>query len=168
MTAPSTMRHRAPVGPLYETVVATPYGNLLLRANDRALTHLLLPNAHLGRPDGSTDTGSPILDAAVSQLDEYFAKERTSFSLPLEPTGTEFQRQVWTSLADIPYGETISYAELAAWVGRPQAFRAVGQANGSNPLAIVLPCHRVIASGGGLGGYGGGLELKAQLLALEQ
>ncbi len=84
------------------------------------------------------------------------------------PSGTDFQRSVWFALADIPYGETVSYAELARAVGRPKAFRAVGQANGHNPLPIVLPCHRVIASGGGLGGYGGGLELKEQLLALER
>ena len=87
--------------------------------------------------------------------------------LELELSGTEFQRSVWTSLADIPYGEVISYAELAEMVGRPTAFRAVGQANGANPIPIVLPCHRVVASGGGIGGYGGGLDLKRELLALE-
>jgi methylated-DNA-[protein]-cysteine S-methyltransferase len=105
--------------------------------------------------------------AAVKQLEEYFAGERTQFDLPLELEGTPFQKDVWLALGEIPYGKTISYAELASMVGRPTAFRAVGQANGANPIPIVLPCHRVLASGGRIGGYGGGLDMKRQLLALE-
>ena len=107
-----------------------------------------------------------MLDAA-RQLDEYFARRRRTFELPLSVSGTPFQEQVWLTLAEIPYGETISYAELARWVGRPQAFRAVGQANGANPIPIILPCHRVIAADGSIGGYGGGLPTKRRLLALE-
>ncbi|MGH9047330.1 MAG: methylated-DNA--[protein]-cysteine S-methyltransferase, partial [Acidimicrobiales bacterium] len=110
--------------------------------------------------------GGPVLEAA-RQLDAYFANERRRFDLPLALGGTDFQRQVWLTLAEIPYGETISYAELARWVGRPRAFRAVGQANGANPIAVILPCHRVIAADGSIGGYGGGLAMKRQLLALE-
>lgn len=152
----------------------TPVGTLVLGGDDDHLTHVLLPNAATApaRRRSSKDGGDAGLPgpvaAARGQLDEYFAGERRSFDLPLAAAGTEFQRQVWFALAEIPYGETISYAELAAWVGRPTAFRAVGQANGANPLPIVLPCHRVVASGGGIGGYGGGLELKRRLLALEE
>ncbi len=108
----------------------------------------------------------PVLDAA-RQLDEYFARRRREFDLPLSLAGTDFQKSVWLALADIPYGETISYAELARWVGRPTAYRAVGQANGANPIAVILPCHRVIAADGTIGGYGGGLGTKRTLLALE-
>jgi len=117
-------------------------------------------------PVGADSTEA--LRSADRQLGEYFAGSRRHFDLELAPVGTPFQRSVWFALADIPYAGTISYAELAARVGRPSAFRAVGQANGANPLPIVLPCHRVIASGGGLGGYSGGLDVKRQLLDLER
>jgi methylated-DNA-[protein]-cysteine S-methyltransferase len=109
----------------------------------------------------------PVLQAARRQLDEYFAGERREFELPLAPRGTEFERHVWQALCTIPFGETRSYAEIAAAIGRPAACRAVGRANGSNPLPIVVPCHRVIGSDGSLTGFGGGLELKRFLLALE-
>ena len=105
---------------------------------------------------------------AVRQLREYFAGERTDFDLPLAPHGTEFQRSVWRHLQGIPYGATISYGELARRVGNSKASRAVGSANGKNPLPIVIPCHRVIAGDGTLGGFGGGLPMKQALLALEQ
>jgi len=148
-------------------VLETPVGPLVLKGDDEHLRVLLLP----GAPEGPSAPGpvrpsGPVRQAAA-QLREYFDGTRTSFDLPLAPAGTPFQRSVWFALAEIPYGETISYAELARWVGRPRAFRAVGQANGANPLPIVLPCHRVVASGGGIGGYGGGLTLKRQLLDLE-
>ena len=105
---------------------------------------------------------------AVRQLKEYFAGRRTDFDLPLAPQGTEFQRDVWRRLQEIPYGETISYGELAKRIGNPKASRAVGAANGSNPIPIVIPCHRVLAKAG-LGGYSGsgGLETKQALLTLE-
>ena len=104
----------------------------------------------------------------VSQLRSYFAGEREEFDLPLAPEGTPFQQEVWRRLCEIPYGETISYGELARRIGNPQASRAVGLANGSNPIPIVIPCHRVIGSNGKLTGYGGGLPIKEKLLALER
>jgi methylated-DNA-[protein]-cysteine S-methyltransferase len=155
--------------------LSTPVGELMLCADDDGLTHLVLPGATKPRQstgvdedDGGQDVGihHHLLEAAT-QLDEYFAGERQTFELALDPHGTPFQRKVWFALADIPYGQTISYAELARRVGSPRAFRAVGQANGKNPLAIILPCHRVITSVGTIGGYGGGLPMKRELLALE-
>jgi methylated-DNA-[protein]-cysteine S-methyltransferase len=107
------------------------------------------------------------LGDAARQLLEYFAGARTTFDLLLAPSGTPFQQSVWAALRTIPYGTTASYAEVAELVGRPRAFRAVGQANGANPIPIIVPCHRVIAAGGGLGGYSGGLGVKMQLLAVE-
>jgi O-6-methylguanine DNA methyltransferase len=109
----------------------------------------------------------PVLSQAAAQLDEYFNTRRREFELPLDLRGTPFQQKVWKALLEIPYGETRSYAELARSIGKPKAFRAVGAANGANPIAIIIPCHRVISSGGGLGGYGGGVPLKKRLLALE-
>ncbi len=148
--------------------VRTPVGVLLVAGNDEFVTELVLDTPGRRR-DASTErrgVRGPVLDAA-RQLDEYFARHRRAFDLPLALGGTDFQRLVWTTLAEIPYGETISYAELARWVGRPHAYRAVGQANGANPIAIILPCHRVIAADGSIGGYGGGLATKRRLLELE-
>jgi methylated-DNA-[protein]-cysteine S-methyltransferase len=108
-----------------------------------------------------------VLDEASRQLAAWFAGERTQFNLPLRPRGTPFQLAVWEALREIPYGETRSYAQIAAALGAPQAVRAVGAANGANPVAIVVPCHRVIGASGKLVGYGGGLELKKSLLDLE-
>ncbi|RPI10034.1 MAG: methylated-DNA--[protein]-cysteine S-methyltransferase [Acidobacteriales bacterium] len=117
-------------------------------------------------PNGGSGSGTLVAEAA-GQLDEYFSGRRRQFDLPLDLEGTEFQQRVWKSVARIPYGQTRSYAQIATTIGSPTAVRAVGAANGANPVAIIVPCHRVIASGGGLGGYGGGLELKRRLLALE-
>jgi O-6-methylguanine DNA methyltransferase len=108
-----------------------------------------------------------VIGNAAGQLEEYFNAQRHEFKLPLDFRGTPFQQRVWNALLDIPYSETRSYAELARSIGEPKAFRAVGAANGANPIAIIIPCHRVISSGGGLGGYGGGVALKRRLLALE-
>lgn len=151
-----------------ELCVPSPVGELVVAGNDEFVTELLLDVPGRQREATAARRGvrGPVLDAA-RQLDEYFARRRRSFDLPLALGGTEFQRQVWTTLAEIPYGETISYGELARWVGRPGASRAVGQANGANPIAIILPCHRVIAADGSIGGYGGGLPTKRMLLALE-
>ena len=110
--------------------------------------------------------GSPF--AAAAQLSDYFAGRLTSFDLPVTMTGTAFQRLVWSALREIPYGTTVSYGELAARIGRPSAARAVGLANGRNPISIIVPCHRVVGSDGSLTGYGGGLERKRYLLALER
>jgi len=115
----------------------------------------------------SSESGSVLPDAAA-QLEAYFAGELTDFNLALGPRGTDFQLATWEALLEIPFGETISYADLAHRIGKPAAVRAVGAANGANPLPIVIPCHRVIGSNGRLVGYGGGLEIKRFLLALEQ
>jgi len=106
--------------------------------------------------------------AAIEQILEYLSSERTEFDIPLDLRGTPFQRAVWDVLLKIPYGESCSYAEVARAVGRPNAQRAVGSANNANPVALVVPCHRVIAADGSLGGYGGGQDLKARLLAMER
>ena len=119
------------------------------------------------QPDWEASLTGPVGEA-IRQLGEYFAKMRVEFDLPLATEGTPFQRSVWRVLREIPYGATISYGELARRVGNPKASRAVGSANGKNPLPIVIPCHRVIASDGTLGGFGGGLPAKEALLALER
>lgn len=109
-----------------------------------------------------------LLSCAQNQLNEYFSGDRREFDLPLRPEGTDFQRRVWSALLQIPYGETWSYLQLAQFVGSPRGSRAVGLANGRNPIPIVVPCHRVVGSNGSLTGYGGGMERKRILLALEQ
>lgn len=152
--------------------VSSPIGTLVLEGSDDSLTDVVLPgsaraSAVAAAAEDLAAAPRALADAA-RQLGEYFAGERTTFELSLRSEGTPFQREVWASLAAIPYGETISYAELAASVARPQAFRAVGSANGANPLAIVIPCHRVITSSGSLGGYAGGLDAKRSLLELER
>jgi methylated-DNA-[protein]-cysteine S-methyltransferase len=152
--------------------IESPVGALSLEGDDDYVTHIELPGPTVAEvvpttAPGASGTPEPLEDAA-RQLAEYFAGDRRRFELPLAfEYGTDFQQDVWQALDDIPYGETISYKELAQWVGRPTAFRAVGQANGANPLPIVLPCHRVLASGGKIGGYGGGLALKRSLLEIE-
>lgn len=110
---------------------------------------------------------TPLLKKAVSQLEGYFAGELKEFSLPLEPEGTAFMKQVWAALCEIPYGKTASYGEIAERIGRPKAARAVGLANNRNPIPIIIPCHRVIGANGSLVGYGGGLDMKRKLLKLE-
>lgn len=152
--------------------IDTPVGALALEGDDDHVTYLELPGLAVTDTPPTTAAqakGCPEpLGEAARQLGQYFAGKRRHFELPLAfERGTDFQQQVWWELDGIGYGETISYAELARRVGRPTAFRAVGQANGANPLPIVLPCHRVLASGGKIGGYGGGLSLKRQLLELE-
>lgn len=146
----------------------SPLGLLSLRASEAALLGVYLP----GQKDAPTSAarpgaGHPILALAARQLDEYFAAERTHFDVPLHFEGTEFQRAVWSELLRIPHGETRSYGALARALGRPGASRAVGAANARNPISIIAPCHRVIASSGALTGYGGGLEAKRWLLAHE-
>jgi methylated-DNA-[protein]-cysteine S-methyltransferase len=151
----------------YDLALESPIGTLVLRGDDRTLVQLFLPSQR-PRPRRSAGAVPVPLREAARQLDEYFAGSRRTFSLDFELEGTDFQRRVWLALAEIPYGETISYGELARAVGHPNAYRAVGSANGANPLAIILPCHRVIASDGSLGGYGGGLATKQTLLDLER
>ena len=157
--------------------VDSPIGSLRLASTSEGLAYVELPHAN-GRglagwlrraaPDARCVEGYAPNRQAIREIQEYLEGKRTSFGLALDLRGTPFQLEVWSALRAIPYGETRSYAEIAREVGRPAALRAVGSANGANPLAIVVPCHRVIASGGRLGGYGGGLALKARLLAMEQ
>lgn len=146
----------------------TPIGPLTVAASDAGLHAIEFPqNRHPQRRIGWMPLEHPLLREARRQLEEYFDGERQTFDLPLAPRGTPFQREVWLALAGIPYGATISYAQLATRVGRPAAMRAVGAANGRNPLPIVLPCHRVIGADGSLTGFGGGLPTKQFLLQLE-
>jgi methylated-DNA-[protein]-cysteine S-methyltransferase len=149
----------------------SPVGPLLLAGDDASLRHLGFPkNGEPAKPaPGWTESAARgVLAESVKQLREYFAGRRTQFDLPLAPEGTPFQQSVWRCLQEIPYGETISYAELARRVGNPKAARAVGSANGKNRIAIIIPCHRVIAADGTLGGFGGGLPAKLKLLELEK
>ena len=136
---------------------------MALEGEEGALTALYLPNAPM--PPAGAETG--LLARGRAELLEYLAGGRRAFDLPLAPRGTPFQRKVWAALADIPYGQSVTYGELARRVGCPKGSRAVGQANHRNPLPILLPCHRVVGTGGALTGYGGGLELKQWLLRLE-
>jgi methylated-DNA-[protein]-cysteine S-methyltransferase len=149
----------------YTTTLDSPVGPLVLTSDGTALTRVLF-DAPVD-PSWSTEPDD-VLQQAVVQLSEYFAGERTEFDLPLEPVGTDFQRSTWLALRGIPYAETINYGELALRVGNPRASRAVGLANGRNPLSIVVPCHRVIGADGSLTGYGGGLDRKRLLLDLER
>lgn len=151
------------------THIESPVGPLLIAASDTGL-HVIefhAPRHAARRSDTWREGRHELLDETTRQLGEYFTGRRRTFDLPLAPEGTEFQRRVWHTLATIPYGQTVSYAELAARVGRPSASRAVGAANGRNPLPIVLPCHRVIGADGSLTGFGGGLPTKRFLLELE-
>jgi methylated-DNA-[protein]-cysteine S-methyltransferase len=143
----------------------SPVGHLVLESDDDVLIGIWLPNA-TGHHSGRVEDVPPVLKETITQLEEYFAGERTEFDVRMELDGTPFQREVWAELSRIPYGETISYGELARRVGRPKGPRAVGQANGRNPIPIIVPCHRVLASNG-IGGYGGGLACKRALLAVE-
>jgi methylated-DNA-[protein]-cysteine S-methyltransferase len=148
------------------TTYDSPIGELTLVGDEQALRALHLPK----RPPNTsawTRAEEPFADA-TRQLEQYFAGERREFELVLEPRGRSFDLSVWRLLADIPYGETRSYGQLARALGRPDRARAVGGANARNPLAIILPCHRVIGADGSLTGYGGGLECKRALLELEQ
>ncbi len=147
----------------------TPVGRLKLIANDAGLAAVLWPNDNPNRVKitAHLDKSHPVLLKAEEQLQEYFLGKRKNFSLKLNPIGTEFQRKVWQALLTIPFGETTSYLDLAQRVGNTKACRAVGAANGKNPISIIIPCHRVIGSNGKLTGFAGGLDTKAQLLSLE-
>lgn len=146
---------------MHYTFVPSPIGELLVAGENGALREIRFAPA--SADDGWTRDDAALADAAA-QLSAYFAGERQAFDLPLEPRGTEFQRAVWSALQRIPFAETTTYAALAQVIGRPAAVRAVGAANGANPIPIVIPCHRVIGSSGSLTGFGGGLPVKRWLL----
>jgi methylated-DNA-[protein]-cysteine S-methyltransferase len=159
---------------MFHTIsMSSPVGELRLVAGDRGLRAILWGAedvARIASIDGAdlVESTTPVLDAAVLQLEEYFAGTRREFDLPLDPLGTPFQQSVWMVLRSIPYGRTMSYGEQATKLGDPNKARAVGAANGKNPLSIVVPCHRVIGSGGHLTGFAGGLEVKSWLLDHER
>jgi O-6-methylguanine DNA methyltransferase len=166
----------APVA-IATAALQTPIGTLRLYGGPRGLLTLALPNearaataARLQRLLGpvaiAEDAGA--LAAALAQVADYFGGGRRSFDLALDPRGTPFQRLVWEAVARVPYGETRTYGEIARAIGRPAAGRAVGRANGANPLPLLIPCHRIVGAGGALTGYGGGLATKRRLLALER
>ncbi len=144
----------------------TSLGRIGIEDNGNSIVRLYLPGSH---PDETpaAEKETPLLKEAFRQLQEYADGKRKDFDLPLDPHGTPFMRNVWVELLRIPYGKTASYKEIAERVGKPKACRAVGQANHGNPIAIFIPCHRVIAADGSLGGYGGGLDMKQRLLDLE-
>lgn len=146
------------------TRIGSPIGVLTLTSNGSALTQLLIARSEEITPDTVPPEVDPVLAAAHEQLEAYFDMRLTEFDLPLEPQGTDFQRRVWDALRRIPFGETISYAELARRIEQPKAVRAVGAANGRNPLMIIVPCHRVIGADGSLTGFGGGIDRKRWLL----
>lgn len=151
------------------TQLDTPIGLLLLVANECGLRQICFAsNGRPALPNPEWHENPAVFREAIRQLRAYFAGELKQFDLPLAPEGTPFQQKVWRELCNIPYGETTSYGELARRVGNSKACRAVGLANGSNPIPIVIPCHRVIGANGKLTGYGGGLHIKEKLLALEQ
>jgi len=174
MISTSHIIHDAPVShgmTLFFSTYDSPVGTLTLVAGETGLRAVVWPGRdwrHVGLAGVSAEPGrSRVLDRAALELDEYFAGDRTTFDVPLELEGTDFQLAAWRALGDIPYGETRSYSEQAARIGRPSAVRAVGAANGRNPVSIVLPCHRVVGSNGALRGFGGGLDVKEWLLEHE-
>ena len=162
----------AMIDTLYSTTLDSPVGRLLLVASGRGLRALLWPGwderVPVGRIDGGNADPAGVLAIAVGQLGEYFAGVRTTFDLPLDPVGSEFQRSAWTALRSIPFGETVSYGEQARRLGDVRKARAVGAANGRNPISIIVPCHRVVGSDGSLTGFGGGIAAKAWLLDHER
>jgi methylated-DNA-[protein]-cysteine S-methyltransferase len=154
---------------IYYTRIESPLGPLLLAGDDAGLQQIVFASEGKRaqpKPDWQQDASR--FSQVITQLEKYFAGQLETFDLPLAPQGTPFQQKVWSELCIIPYGETISYGELASRIGNPKASRAVGLANGSNPIPIIIPCHRVIGSNGKLTGYGGGLDIKEKLLALEK
>lgn len=148
----------------------SPVGPLLLIASEKALVSLLWKNSVGALNDFATPEvkNHPILTKVEIQLNEYFKGERTTFDIPIDPAGTEFQKNVWKQLSKIPYGKTITYGEQAKRLSKPTASRAVGAANGKNPIGIIVPCHRVVGASGSLTGFAGGIEAKKFLLDLEK
>ena len=158
---------------MYQQSLMTPLGELVVRASESGITHVeFLDMTDSQQTDNEgrciTEYGNAITALGIEQLSEYFAGERQIFALPLVPQGTEFQHKIWTALQTIEFGLTCSYADIAKHIHQPTAARAVGMANGKNPIAIVIPCHRVIGKNGTLTGYAGGLDKKSWLLQHEQ
>ena len=157
--------------PLFSTVIDSPVGALTIVASDDGVRAILWPDddpARVRLDDTSDDPSHPVIAATVVQLAEYFTGERTEFDVALDAVGTEFQRSAWASLRTIPYGTTVSYGEQAEQMGDRRKARAVGAANGRNPISIIVPCHRVVGANGALTGFAGGIDTKSWLLAHEQ
>lgn len=150
-----------------DLVIASPIGKLRLVASEKGLVAIDIRSHTKQEITAKNTSAEAILIRTKKQLEQYFAGKRTSFDVALDLVGTEFQVQAWRALCGIPYGKTISYGQQAKNIKNPRAFRAVGSANGKNPIPIIVPCHRVVASDGSLGGYSLGLKMKEQLLALE-
>ena len=150
-----------------ELVVVSPVGKLRLVASEKGLVAIDVRNNAKQEVTARNPSAQAVLIQTKKQLEQYFAGKRTTFDVSLDLVGTEFQVQAWRALCRIPFGKTISYGQQAANIKKPKAFRAVGSANGKNPIPIIVPCHRVVASDGSLGGYSLGLRMKKQLLALE-
>ena len=150
-----------------ELVVASPVGKLTLVASEKGLVAIDVRNNSAQVVTAPNASAQAILFKTKKQLEQYFAGKRTSFDVALDLVGTEFQVRAWRALCRIPFGKTISYGQQASNIKKPKAFRAVGSANGKNPIPIIVPCHRVVASDGSLGGYALGLKMKKQLLTLE-
>ena len=167
---PTTPTSGDPV--LRSMTIDSPVGPLRIVASDDGLRAVLWPDDEAGRVPLPTDIGASdshaVLASAARELDEYFAGDRQHFDTPLDPAGTEFQRQAWDALRSIPYGETVSYGEQAERMGDKNKARAVGAANGRNPISIIVPCHRVVGANGSLTGFAGGIETKQWLLAHER
>lgn len=153
---------------LYQKTIDSPVGKLTLRASDKGLSEVIFPGSKGHKIAAVESPEHPVLRKAEKQLAEYFAGKRTDFDLPLDMHGSVFQIKAWRALQQIPYGKTISYGQQAGLLGDAKKARAVGAANGRNPIAIVVPCHRVIGASGALTGFGGGLKTKEFLLALEK
>lgn len=156
---------------LFTTVTDSPVGPLTIVASDDGVRAVLWPDDDPQRvrlDDTTTDPGHPVVAAAVRQLEEYFDGSRTEFDVPIDPVGTDFQRAAWRALQTIPYGSTVTYGEQAERIGDRRKARAVGAANGRNPISIIVPCHRVVGAGGELTGFAGGVDTKAWLLDHER
>ncbi|MFW8591081.1 methylated-DNA--[protein]-cysteine S-methyltransferase [Glaciecola sp. 2405UD65-10] len=150
---------------LYASAINTPVGNLNIYANQRAIVKVVFEEHDKQKPNINENA---ITQEASKQLLEYIAQTRQQFDLPLDPEGTQFQQSVWQQLLNVGYGKTASYLDVASALNKPKACRAVGAANGKNPIAIIIPCHRIIGANGSLTGYAGGLSRKTFLLSLEQ
>lgn len=146
----------------------TSLGSLLLVSNQSELTGLTFDGARLPEPGWKLEPRHPVLSKAAEEVAEYLDGRRSGFSIPFSLAGTEFQKRIWSEIARIPYGETITYGELACRAGHPRAVRAVGASTGRNPVGIIIPCHRVVGKDGSLTGFAGGLQWKRHLLAIEQ
>jgi|HubBroStandDraft_6_1064221.scaffolds.fasta_scaffold555345_2 methylated-DNA-[protein]-cysteine S-methyltransferase len=167
--APHDVSHDGPFDALMYTTIESPIGELLLLGDDHALHGLYMQSGRkpIAIAPAWEHTETPFA-AVATQLEEYFSGRRHTFDVALEMHGTPFELRVWSGLREIPYGETMSYGELASRIGQPTGARAVGLANGRNPISVIVPCHRVIGADGSLTGYGGGLERKRILLELER